>query len=152
MRNKRHTALRPLTSEHQTTLILVDRIREGLHQEVEPERIFQYSKWFWKNYIEPHFELEKRCVFPLLGNNNVRVKRALANHRRLARLFDQKTDLTRSLNRIEEELGVYIRFEERILYNEIQAVASSKELARIEACHQGLPFSDSEWKDRFWAN
>lgn len=152
MKNKRHTALKPLTHEHQTTLILCDRIREGLVQEVEPERIFQYSRWFWKSYIEPHFELEKRCLFPLLGHNNVRVKKALANHRRLSRLFDQETDLTRSLNRIEEELGVYIRYEERILYNEIQTVASSQELARIKACHQGLSFRDSEWKDRFWVN
>lgn len=152
MRNKRHTALKPLSGEHEITLVLCDRIREGLLQEVEPERIFQYSKWFWINYIEPHFELEKRCVFPLLGNSNVRVKRALANHRRLSRLFDQKNDLTRSLNRIEEELGVYIRFEERILYNEIQTVASKQELARIKACHQGLAFSESDWKDHFWVN
>lgn len=152
MKNRRHTALQPLTHEHKTTLVLCNRIREGLQQEVEPERIFQYSQWFWKQYIVPHFELEKQCLFPLLGQQNVRVKRALANHRRLSRLFEQESDLVRSLNRIEEELGVYIRYEERILYNEIQTVASAQELARIQTCHKEHPFNEAEWKDRFWGN
>lgn len=152
MKHNRHSALLPLSHEHETTLKLCNRIREGLRQEVEPERILRYSQWFWRNHIEPHFELEKRCLFPLLGPNNVRVKRALANHRRLSRLFSQDKDLERSLNRIEEELETYIRYEERILYNEIQKVVKPEDLARIEACHHSPSTNVGEWRDQFWAN
>lgn len=152
MKHSRHSALQPLSHEHETTLLLCNRIRVGLSHEVEPERILRYSRWFWRNHIEPHFELEKRCLFPLLGLNNVRVKKALANHRRLSRLFSQDKDLERSLNRIEEELGTYIRFEERILYNEIQKMANPEDLARIRACHHSPSISDGEWLDQFWKN
>lgn len=147
---KRHRALKPLSHEHNEVLILCSRIGEGLQMHISANRIKNYVDWLKTDYLDPHFELERNYVFPILGNHNVRVKRALANHRRLNRLFDERTNLNIILNRIEEELGSYIRFEERILYNEIQKIATAEELQILEKIHHDLSFSEEVWEDRFW--
>lgn len=147
---KRHLALKPLSHEHQEVLMLCSRIGQGLQMNVPAKRIKKYADWFKTDYLDPHFELEKKHVFPILGNRNFRVKRALANHRRLNRLFDETTNLDMILNKIEEELGSYIRFEERILYNEIQKVASAEEMLTIEKVHNEMDFSEEDWEDKFW--
>ncbi len=147
---KRHRALKPLSQEHNEVLILCSRIGEGLQMHIPSKRIKNYADWLKTDYLDPHFELERKYVFPILGTHNVRVKRALANHRRLNRLFDETNNLNIILNKIEEELGSYIRFEERILYNEIQKIASAEELQTIENIHHDLSFSEEVWEDRFW--
>ena len=111
-RVKRHEALEPLSIEHHYGLLLCWKIREGLSNNIETKRIKHYTDWFKRNYLEPHFEIEEKYIFPILGSHNVRVKKALANHRRLKRLFDETSEVDKSLNRKEEELGRYIRFEE----------------------------------------
>lgn len=147
-RNKE--VLKPLTSEHREVLDLCSKISKGLRSQVDTKRIKRYADWFMEDYLNPHFELEKKYVFPILGNQNFRVKRALANHRRLNRLFDETSNLKIVLNKIEEELATYIRFEERVLFNEIKTVANETQLEEIEKNHHKLKFSDSDWQDRFW--
>jgi len=147
---ERHLALTPLIEEHNEVILLCERIREGLRNKIENKRIKNYIDWFKINYLDPHFEIEKKYIFPILGNNNVRVKRALANHRRLNRLFEETSELNTALNKIEEELSSYIGFEERILYNEIRTIASPKQLEEIEKSHHQLEFNDDGWEDRFW--
>ncbi|MGO3182749.1 MAG: hemerythrin domain-containing protein [Aequorivita sp.] len=142
--------LTPLIEEHNEVILLCERIREGLRNKIESKRIKKYIDWFKTEYLDPHFEIEKKHIFPILGNNNVRVKRALANHRRLNRLFAETSDLNKALHKIEEELSTYIGFEERVLYNEIRDVASPKQWKEVEESHHHLEFSDDEWQDRFW--
>ena len=147
---KRHEALKPLSREHHHGLLLCWKIREGIKKDVDVERMKRYTDWFLKNYLIPHFEAEEKHVFPVLGDNDVMVKRALAEHRRLKRLFRKKKDIFKTLNLIEEELESHIRFEERVLFNEIQQKASPEELEEIEKHHHGIKFSD-DYEDEFWA-
>lgn len=142
--------LTPLIEEHNEVILLCERIREGLQKSIEPKRIKKYIDWFRKAYLEPHFEIEKNLIFPIIGNNNVRVKRALANHRRLNRLLDETAELNKVLHKIEEELTTYIGFEERTLYSEIKALSSESQWREIQKIHDKLDFSDDKWEDRFW--
>lgn len=109
-----------------------------------------YTDWFKLNYLNPHFDAEENFIFPVLGSDHDLVKRALAEHRRLKRLFNQDTELEKALTQIEEELDQHIRFEERVLFNEIQQAATTDQLAEIEEHHEGIAFSDDDWKDQFW--
>lgn len=149
-RNKE--VLKPLTSEHREVLDVCSKISTGLRSKIDTKRIKKYADWFKEDYLNPHFELEKKYVFPILGNQNFRVKRALANHRRLNRLFDETSNLKIVLNKIEEELGTYIRFEERVLFSEIKTLANETQLEEIEKNHHKLKFSDSDWQDQFWVS
>lgn len=140
----------PLIEEHNEVILLCERIRVGLKNKIELNRIKNYIDWFKINYLDPHVEIEKSLIFPILGNSNVRVKRALANHRRLNRLFAETDDLHKVLHKIEEELSTYIGFEERVLYNEIRALATDAQWEEIEKSHQNLSFDENSWADRFW--
>lgn len=143
---KNPSELNPVLNEHHHALLVCTRIREGLENDVELERIRAYTNWFQKKYLEPHFEIEEKFIFPKLGYN-VRVKRALANHRRIRKLLSCGCEDQRVLNLLEEELAAHIRFEERVLFKEI---SNKKELAQIEKRHQSISFSDEDWKDQFW--
>lgn len=147
---KRHEALKPLSREHHHGLLLCWKIRQGFKLDIEPERIKAYADWFKVHYLLPHFEAEENYIFPILRKDHPNVKRALAEHQRLLHLFDQEEDFEKNLALIAEELDMHIKFEERVLFNEIQQIASKEEFGRIQEQHHETAFSDDAWKDHFW--
>lgn len=146
---KRTKALQPLSRDHHHGLLLCWKIRQGIKLNVEPERIKKYLDWFWMSYLKPHFEIEEQFVFPILGNENKLVKQVLAEHRKLKRLFENKEDLRKSISLIEEELEKHIRFEERVLFNEIQYAANNEQLLQIELDCSDKSFYEN-LSDLFW--
>lgn len=143
---KINSELDPVLEEHHHALLLCSRIREGLEKDVDLERIRAYTDWFQSTYLEPHFEIEEKYIFPVLGNN-LRVRRALANHRRIRKLLSCSCENDKVLTLLEEELESHIRFEERILFREITNV---EKLAEIERQHQSIAFNNEDWEDQFW--
>ena len=146
---KRHEAIQPLSREHHHSLLLSWKIRRGFSNNVEPQRIKNYVDWFFKNHIEKHFQIEEKYVFPILGSDNELVRMALADHRRLVRLFTQEDDIPKALSLIEEELQKHIRFEERVLFPEIQKLASHADYQTIEKHHKEESFKENTL-DEFW--
>ena len=146
---KRAKELRPLSHEHHHGLTLCWKIRTGFAKNVSPERIKRYTDWFYMKYLLPHFELEEEYVFTVLRRDHELVRKAHADHRRLRRLFNQAINIEVNLGLIEEELEAHIRFEERVLFPEIQEWASSEQLQRIEEVHRHVEFTENE-KDVFW--
>lgn len=146
---KRHKALQPFSREHHHGLLLSWKIRTGFSKNIETERIKTYADWFFENELIPHFELEETHIFPLLDADHELIKRALAEHRRLRRLFNDDQDIEKSLHKIEEELEQHIRFEERILFPEIQKNATEAQLELIEDIHHDERFVDND-ADQFW--
>ncbi|MDX1278256.1 hemerythrin domain-containing protein [Oceanihabitans sediminis] len=146
---KRHKALQPLSREHHHGLLLSWKIRSGFSKNIAPERMRTYANWFFKTHLIPHFEMEEEHIFTILESDNELVKRALAEHRRLNRLFAETDNDTKTLSKIEEELEQHIRFEERVLFPEIQKVATEEQMLQIEKIHQPETFVDN-LEDEFW--
>lgn len=146
---KRSKSIQPLSRDHHHSLLLCWKIRKGFSKDVAPERMKKYTDWFFEVQVLPHFEIEEKYLYPVLGEKNELVKKALAEHRRLKRLFKDKTDLVKSLGFIEEELELHIRFEERELFNKIQRKATEEELAVIAAKHKDEKFQENT-EDEFW--
>ncbi len=146
---KRHKALQPLSRDHHHGLLLSWKIRSGFSKNIEPNRIKKYADWFFETHLIPHFEMEEKHVFTILGTSNELVKRALADHRRLIRLFKKDGADALVLSKIEEELDKHIRFEERILFPEIQNIATEEQLCLIEKIHYEDQFVD-KLDDDFW--
>lgn len=144
-----NASIEQLTDEHDLVLRLCTRIRTGLQQNVNTKRIRDYVEWFRTHYLDPHFEIEKKHIFPILGMN-VRVKRALANHRRIHRLLTCSCEDLKVLSLLEEELATFIRYEEKILYQKIRALVSDDKRLEIEQHLMGIPYNDEDWKDHFW--
>jgi hypothetical protein len=146
---KRNKDLQPLSRDHHHSLLLSWKIRTGFSKNIAVERIKRYTDWFFEHHIRTHFELEEKYLFPILGNSNELVKKAVEEHRRLAGLFNDIDDISKSLSLIESELEKHIRFEERILFNEIQKVATEEQLEIISKTHSDEKFRDNT-DDEFW--
>lgn len=146
---KRDKNIQPLSRDHHHTLLLCWKIRKGFSKEVAPERMKTYSDWFFFNHVLPHFKIEEKYLFPVLGEEHEMVKKALAEHRRLERLFRDDKEITRSLSLIEEELEHHVRFEERELFNEIQKQAIPEQLEMIAEIHKDERFQENT-DDEFW--
>lgn len=146
---KRHEALQPLSHDHHHGLLLCWKIRTDFKNNIAITRIKNYCDWFYKAHILPHFELEEKVLFPILGLENELVKTALADHRRLSRHFENQKEIQKSLSFIEEELEAHIRFEERTLFNEIQKIAPEETLKKIHLSHTETKM-DIDWEDNFW--
>lgn len=146
---KRHKALQSLSGDHHHGLLLSWKIRSGLSKNIIPQRIWHYAQWFFEIHLMPHFELEEQHIFPILGPNNELIKKALDDHERLKDLFSKMAKDVQNLSKIEERLEQHIRFEERILFPEIQKAATVEQLRQIEKIHQQAPFED-KIDDEFW--
>ena len=146
---KRTEFLKSISREHHHGLLICWKIRTGLKKKIEPERIKRYIDWFWEIHLKQHFEIEEKYIFPILGNEHELVKKALAEHHRLNRLFEAITEHLKNLSSIAEELESHIRFEERILFNEIQNNATTDQLERVKQYHSNDKFVDN-LTDPFW--
>ena len=146
---KRIESLKPFSRDHHHSLLLCWKIRTGIKNQIEPIRIKKYAQWFWKTYLLQHFEIEEKQLFPILGNHNVLVQKAVSEHHRLKYLFESSDASIANLSSIESELNNHIRFEEREFYNEIQEIASEKQLRENEFNHADSKFIDN-LSDPFW--
>lgn len=146
---KRHEALKPLSRQHHFGLLFSWKIRKGFSTDISLERMKKYADWFFETEIKPHFKAEEEHIFPILDKEDKMVKRALKEHERIEKLFKDTIDPKKSLRLLEEELQAHIRFEERIMFNEIQKVATAEQLKTIEKLHiDDTPKTD--YNDPFW--
>lgn len=153
---KRHEALVPLSRDHHFGLLLVWKIRQGLAFEVRLTRICDYVIYYVGHRILPHFQLEEAEVFPFLEENDSLRQQAEEQHKAIRATFDgikrgAPEAMSQSLDELAERLEAHIRFEERTLFEHMQAVLSPERLERlgekIAASHR---FADEIWEDEFW--
>ena len=148
---KRHEALKPLSKDHHHGLLLCWKIRVGRKKDIETERIKAYTDFFFESQLKPHFKFEEEEIFGLLGDEHPLVKRAKHEHTRLENLFNSDTFITRALVDIEKELDAHIRFEERVLFTELQAEASKAQLDNLKNKEDEIQTPDpDQWHDKFW--
>lgn len=145
---KRSESLKNLSREHHFGLLLCWKIKEGLKR-ADHQRVKQYVDYFFKEYLEPHFRIEEKYVFPLLGEEHSMVQTAIEDHRKLRSLFAENDKVLESLQDIENTLEKHIRFEERVLFKELQRVVPEDSLQKTLAVHDHSPAEDN-WPDKFW--
>ena|SRR5579872_3865366 len=150
---KRHNALQSISHDHHQALLVCWKIRMGLRKSIELQRIKRFCEFFYESHLADHFALEEEYLFPILGARHELIIRALGDHHRLSQLFTQKHVDVNILTRIEKELEEHVRFEERVLFREIQEKATEVQLNLVAAEYPG----DKEniknierWEDAFW--
>jgi hypothetical protein len=146
---KRNEDLKFLSRDHHHALMLCWKIRVGIKKDIVITRIKKYADWFYKIHMLPHFDVEEKFIFTILGSDHEWIKKAIAEHRSITRLFESTLDTQKDLNRIADELESHIRFEERVLFNEIQKQATAEQLESIRINHSDEKFTDN-LTDPFW--
>lgn len=136
--------------EHHSLLKLCWRIRQGQEKGIDIVRIRSYIEFMWASSLSLHFEIEERYVFPILGNENELVQRALSEHRWIQKLILSQKDYSfKTLNRIEERLERHIRFEEKNLFPEFQKLVSDEQCELLESFYNDGD-EGQQWDDQFW--
>lgn len=149
---KRHEALQPVSREHHFGLLLGWKIQKAASKNVAPERVFEYLKFAFETELLPHFQLEEKAVFPVLGEQDPLVKQALDEHQKIEALITKGEKSNEILEEIRVLLNEHIRFEERVLFQKIQENASTQEFEKMVAAHavheEEKP--GGHWSDEFW--
>lgn len=83
---KRHPAIVSFSKDHHFGLLLVWKIRQGLNNDVNPERISNYIRHFFMEDLEKHSKEEEQLLFSKLPINDVLRKQAEGDHRAIYKL------------------------------------------------------------------
>lgn len=145
---KRSDFIKPVSREHHHGLLAAWKIREGIRLNIDLDRIKKYTDFFWQHHLKTHFEFEETYMFPILGDKNELVEKALQDHLLIKNLFNAQTANKEDFETLDKTLVDHIRFEERIMFKEIEAAASDSELEKIENEH--IKIGDEVWEDQFW--
>lgn len=146
---KRAEFLKKISREHHQGLLLCWKIKTGQSKGIATERIKAYIDWFYNAHLLPHFEIEEKILFPVLGSEHPLIIRAMEEHKRLETLFSQSAEIEEALEQIKISLENHIRFEERILFNQIQEAAKPEDIQQIMKIHSEEKFIDN-LTDPFW--
>ena len=153
---KRHKALVELSKDHHFGLLLCWKLRKGLASGIAENRMAAYLTYFFEEHLKEHFLIEEEEIFPVLPEENPLRKEAELQHQELYALVSrirekEGKEVTNLLKQLEEKLEKHIRFEERVLFMQIQATLSEEKLQkvakRMEIRHTK---KEDQWQDQFW--
>ncbi len=146
---KRSRELQPLSRDHHQGLLLCWKIRQGINKNVSVNRILKYINWFYGEHLASHFREEEDHLFPILGNGHPLIERALGEHRAIENFIKQHDGNSDSLLSFAGLLESHIRFEERVLFHEIEINAKEGELEKLKLHDRETSFCENE-SDKFW--
>lgn len=151
---KRHEAIVQFSREHHFGLLLVWKIRQGLKAGLEPERIAKYALYFFEEDLKAHFEEEERVLFSKMKETDGLKIKALREHREIFNIIAElqlEKNNPGVLTAFADALDRHIRFEERELFNHLQAQLTDDELTTLAAEHPPRTNDpDLKWADHFW--
>ena len=129
---QRHPALRQLSSDHHTGLVLARKARQAANGTVHDQR------YAWTTLVarfcaelEPHFQVEEQGLLVALwraGEVGL-VERTLTEHEDMRGLIAQ--DRPENLARFAELLTAHIRFEEQTLFARAQELLAPDQLSEL---------------------
>ena len=150
---KRSAQLQPLSREHHDGLLYVWKIREGLENNTSIERLKDYTSWYWKHHIKPHFFQEEKLLIPFMPVSDPLIILLKKDHDYIRELIlaiykeSDRHDFILLANLIE----THIRFEERELYQYLEEQLTGDQLNEIYEKLEKHPLPmNEEWKDHFW--
>ena len=154
MNNQHHTRtpqLVPLSKEHQDGMNFLNRLREGIDK-VSITRLCNYTRWFWKNHIRPHFFQEEKILLPYMPSDHplaIKLKEDHAYIRDLILSLDHEAE-PQSFKALCDLLDTHIRFEEQELFSYLEDTLTVEELNMIHEQLEVHPVVAEEWEDVFW--
>ena len=150
---KRSIQLQPLSREHHDGLLFAWKIRQGINNHINVERLKDFTSWFWRHHIRPHFFQEEKVLLLYIEASHPLAMQLRKEHnyiRELIITIDKDAD-RHDFTRLASLLETHIRFEERELFKYLEEHLTQQELTAIsEKLEQHPVVCEEEWKDEFW--
>lgn len=151
---KRHESIVVFSRDHHFGLLFCWKIRQGLKKNVAPERIQPYINYFWESHLRQHFEEEEKFLFS--AAKGALTQQAIHEHKEIEAVVAKahiRTAITaEELSAIADMVDSHIRFEERVLFPQIEKTLTEAELEQINEqlkVHHQLPDKE-DYHDEFW--
>lgn len=150
---KRSVHILQLSKDHHFTLLFCWKIRQGLKQGVDGERIKKYVQHFWDQHMQAHFREEEEILFAPVKDE--KVQRALNDHEQIkeqvnATLQSSGEEASNKLARLADLVDAHVRYEERELFPHLEKELTTKQLENIgKQLQQQQPLND-DFEDEFW--
>ena len=146
---KRHEALVQLSRDHHYGLLANWKIKKGLSKNIETDRIARYVSKFYEEHLKEHFQEEEELVFPLLGNENPLIQKALKEHQEIHQLAAKGFQDAEALQKFGELLEQHTRFEERQIFQEVQDKVPEEKLQVLLKNSNFKELGDPDFDDKF---
>lgn len=143
----------PLSRDHHFGLLCCWKIRQGIRNEISPERIAAYVVYFRNLYLDKHFAEEETFLFNQLEHDQ-QCLQAIEEHRQLEIVMNGFTDgaTTVQLSDFADQLDAHIRFEERVLFPHLEKVLPEDTLTSLGETLEELHGAtlQEDYQDIFW--
>ena len=152
----RNEQIKKLSREHHSSLLFCWKIRQGLKNNLQPQRICDYIQYYWQQNLQPHFREEEKILFAPIKDRQV--QRAINEHKQIRRQIEglannlAKIDIQKNLGRIADMVDDHVRYEERTLFPHLEKKLNKEQLKNIGEQIQkqySSPLID-QYEDEFW--
>lgn len=153
---QRAIALQPLSRDHKSLLMACLLIRKGLGKKAANEVIVDFFLQCWYKEIVPHFEEEEAALVPLLVKYPAGKEFAAAilrDHELLRTSvthLDQDALNERLIANLADQLEQHIRFEERIVFQQMQEFIPEEILNQLIFPENTQPAICNNYPNHFW--
>lgn len=149
---KRHESIIPLSRDHHHALLFCWKLKQGISKGITQQRLSAYTWYFMDQQLLPHFRLEEQIVFS--KSRAPLCSQAIEEHRKLEQL-GSAIALHHNSHDIEtfiRQLEAHIRFEERVLFPQLEQRLSAATLLQIatEMPEETGRSEADDFEDRFW--
>ncbi|HVS98786.1 MAG TPA: hemerythrin domain-containing protein [Puia sp.] len=150
---KRNKHIVSLSHDHHDGLLFCWKLRQGVKNGTDPERILGYVRYFWQDHLLPHFRLEEEILF--VDPDDEKIARALREHREMGALVQSLLsgppgEAYSLLQLLADAVDNHIRFEERELFPYLEKELSEDRLAGIGHQLNKNPHLPDAFPDAFW--
>lgn len=151
---KRSKHIFKLSKDHHFTLLFSWKIRQGLKNGVETERIKKYVEYFWYHDMQSHFREEDEILFAPAKDD--KVQKAMEDHHQIKEKIDSvlktfdKEDLSRQLLSLADVVDAHVRYEERELFPHLEQTLTEPQLETIGKQLENQPVVHDIYEDEFW--
>lgn len=144
----RNKNLIPLSHEHHTGLQFCWRLEQGIRKGANLSLMQEYVLHFWDDHMQSHFRKEEELLLPMLPAGHTLAHQLEEEHQEIRELINRlytAQDLE-TLVHLRDVVYNHIRFEERLLFPQIEQMANEEELQQIGSL---LMEEENQEKDNF---
>ncbi|MDP4265062.1 MAG: hemerythrin domain-containing protein [Bacteroidota bacterium] len=146
---KRSKQLAPLSREHHDVLMFAWNIKQGLNNWTPAEEISPYVRWYWSNFMQPHFDQEENILVADLPASDELKQQLKTEHDNIRELIGGPLSKS-ALIILAEVINDHIRFEERRLFPHIEHTLTKEQLNHIYRQLEQQPQCHEKWGNEFW--
>ena len=148
---KRNECLVSLSHEHHHGLVFCKRLKKAEH--AKENIIKKFVNDFWVKSLAKHFETEEKLFLPVMKENALKTQ-FINEHLQIKKLISEIKSTDHNVQKMALQLANilndHIRFEERIMFPEIEKIVDAEKLKKIGSELKETEISAHNFLPEFW--